>query len=347
MLKKYILLSWIVCIIIYFCTRYGYAKDAEDIPVNKGIILHQLSLLDKGIEKTKEMVEKIDNEKAKRMLQKCYIQRKKIEALIKENKFNMATLDIIRQQQFYAREIRKWIEKEKFVKKKLGELEKELKKRKVIIFSSDNKRARKLWKNAIKHKILAQKAIKGNKIDLANQYINISLRLSQQAVSFARGREKIKEEILHLKYMLKKAEQIVKRSNKDKPKLLLEEAKKIAEKAVRKMITESQYNTNYARTIELINLATKLIHRAIRAAGADIGESIKIEMQQLSILLSQTGMVVRYSNSKDAKRILEEAKKIARQAELAITSKKWKLAQKKIRRSKRLAKVAAEKAEEF
>jgi hypothetical protein len=97
----------------------------------------------------------------------------------------------------------------------------------------------------------------------------------------------------------------------------------------------------------LINLATKLIHRAIRAAGADIGESIKIEMQQLSILLSQTGMVVRYSNSKDAKRILEEAKKIARQAELAITSKKWKLAQKKIRRSKRLAKVAAEKAEEF
>lgn len=266
MINKTLLIFLISIICLYSGT--ARAKNGEDIPINKGLIIEQLKVLDRGIEKTKDAIAASNNKEIIQSFNNCCNDRNMLSDLIKEERFNKATLDQITQTQKQARDIRKLIEQETFVRKKMEEIEKDLSKKAHLISSSNNKKAKELFATASKNRLLAEESIKDNKIALAEQYLNTSVNLIQQAVSFANGREKIEIEIEHLQYMLKMAEKIAQTSKKEEIISRVNEARELVEKAVKIMIS-GYHDEDYTKLAELIDLATKLINRAIRFSGVD------------------------------------------------------------------------------
>ncbi len=340
MINKTLLIILISIICLY--SGIARAKNGEDIPINKGLIIEQLKVLDRGIEKTKDAIIASNNKEIIQSFNKCCNDREMLSEEIKEERFNKATLDQITQTQKEARDIRKLIEQETFVRKKLEEVEKDLSKKAHLISSSNNKKAKELFANASKNRLLAEESIKDNKIAFANQYLNTSVNLIQQAVSFANGKERIENEIEYLQYMLKKAEKIAQMSKKEEIISLVNEARELVEKVVRIMITGYR-NEDYAKSAELIDLSTKLINRAIRSSGVDISESIRLDMAQLFAILNETNKTITRSNNPNAKILMDKAMEMAQEAQKAIVSKEWKSAEEYIKYSYKLTKTASVK----
>ena len=109
--------------IIFLYSEIALARNVEGIPIT-GIILEQLKMLDRGIEKTRKSVAISNNKEIIQMFNVCCNTRDMISALIKDEKFNKATLDQIIETQKETRNIRKLIEQETFIKKKIEEVEK-------------------------------------------------------------------------------------------------------------------------------------------------------------------------------------------------------------------------------
>ncbi|MBI4778700.1 hypothetical protein HY792_07275, partial [Candidatus Desantisbacteria bacterium] len=221
-----------IILISLICLYSGIAlaKNGEDSPVNSGIILEQLKMLDHGIEKTRGSIIVSTNKEIIQRFNRCCNNRERISDLIKEERFNNATLDQIIETQKEARDIRKLIEREIFIKKKLDEVEKDLHE-KVHLIPLNNKKAKEFFDSASKNILLARKLIEDNNITLANQYIDASMRLIQTSISFANGREKIENEIEYLRYMIKKAEKIAMISKKEEVIAMVNDAKELVEKA--------------------------------------------------------------------------------------------------------------------
>lgn len=341
MINKTLFIILISIICLY--SEIALAENGEDTPVNSGIILEQLKMLDRGIEKTREFIAISNNKKIIQMFNKCCNTREMLSNLIKEERFNKAILNQIIETQKEARDIRKLFEQETFTKKKLEEIEKNLSEKAHIISSSDNKKAKELFDSASKNMLLAKKLVEDNNITLANQYLDTSIRLFQTSVSFANGREKIEDEIEHLRYMIKKAEKIAQISKKEEVINMVNDAKELVEKTVRVMITYR--DEDYEKLSEQINLSTKLINRAIRSSGVNISESIKIDMEQLFAILNETNKMI--GNNLNAKMFMDKAIKMAQEAKKAISSNNWKAAEEFINSSYKLAKTASNAATEF
>ncbi|MBU1753705.1 hypothetical protein KKG56_07630 [bacterium] len=324
--------------IIFLYSGIALARNVEGIPIT-GIILEQLKMLDRGIEKTRKSVAISNNKEIIQMFNVCCNTRDMISALIKDEKFNKATLDQIIETQKETRNIRKLIEQETFIKKKIEEVEKNLSEKACLISSSNNKKANELLINASKNMFLAEESIKDNNIIFANQYLNASIRLLQTAVSFANGRDKIEDEIEHLQYMLKKAKKIVQISKKEEAISMVDEAKKLVEKTVRMMITYR--DEDYEKISEQINLSTKLINRAIRFSGVNISESIRVDIEQLFAILNETNKMIVRGNNPNARIFMDKAVKMAQEAKKAISSKDWKTAEEYINSSYKLTKTAS------
>ena len=341
-----------------------YPGIASANPVNSGIILAQFKMLDKGIEKTREFIAVSNNKEIIQRFNRCCNTQERIVDLIKDEKFDNLTLDRIIETQKEVRNIRRLIEQEIFIKKKLEEIKKNLKEKEQMIASSNNKKAEELFDNASKNMLLARKAIEDNNITFANQYMDTSIRLLQIAVSFANGREKIDDEIEYLKYRLKKAERIAQISKKEEVISMVNEAKELVEKIIRLMITYR--NEDYEKVSEQINLATKLITRAIRSSGINIYDSMRLDREQLSDILNETNkisvrnnknisesimqrwviqlneinkIIVQCNNSK-AKKLMNKAMKMAEKAEKAISSNDCESGMKYINSSYNLVEAA-------
>ncbi len=333
-----------------------YSGIASANPINSGIILAQFKMLDNGIEKTRGFIAVSNNKEIIQRFNRCCNTQERIADLIKDEKFDNLTLDQIIETQKEVRNIRKLIEQEIFIKKKLEEIEKDLREKEQMIVSSNNKKAKELFDDASKNMLLAKQAIKDNNITLANQYMDTFVRLLQTAVSFANGREKIDDEIEYLKYRLKKAERIAQISKKEEVISMVNEAEELVKKIIRLMITYR--NEDYEKVSEMINLATKLINRAIRASGVNIYNSIKLDMEQLfatlnktnkiqeSIIeqwfanLDETNRMIARGNNSNAKKLMDKAMEMTQKAKTAISSKDWKTAKKYITSSYKLAKAA-------
>jgi uncharacterized protein YijF (DUF1287 family) len=333
---------FITILISIICLYSGIAlaKNGEDTTVNTGIILEQLKMLDKGIEKTKDSIALSNNKEIIYRFNRCCNARDTISDLIKEERFNEATLDKIMETQKEARNIRRLIEQEILVKKKLEEMVTDLSEKAHMISSSNNKKAKELFDSASNNILLAKKLIKDdNNITLVNQYLDTSMRLLQESVSFASGREKIENEIEHLKYyMIKKAEKIAQISKKEEVVAMVNDARELVEKSARKMITYR--DEDYEKISEQINLATKLINRAIRSSGVNISESMRIDMEQLFATLNETNKMISQGNNSNERILMDKAIKMAQEAKKAISSKNWEAAEKYINSSHKLVKTA-------
>ncbi|OIP41773.1 hypothetical protein AUJ95_02765 [Candidatus Desantisbacteria bacterium CG2_30_40_21] len=338
MINKTLLISLISIICLY--SGIARAKNGEDTPINKGLIIEKLKMLDRGIEKTREPVANSNNKEIIQMFNRCCNTREMLSDLIKEERFNKATFDQITETQKQARDIMKLIDQEAFTMKKLKKVEKDLSEKAHLISSSNNKKANELFATASKNRLLAEEAIKDNKINLAAQYLNTSINLIQQAVSFANGREKIENAIEQLQYMLKKAEKNAQISKKEEIISLVNEARTLVKKAVRIMIS-GYHDEDYAKLAELIDIATKLINRALRSSGVDFAESIRLDMAQLFAILNETNKTITRSNNPNAKILMDKAMKMAQEAQKAIISKEWKSAEEYIKYSYKLTKTAS------
>ncbi|MDI6781262.1 MAG: hypothetical protein QME49_04045 [bacterium] len=363
MINKTLSILIILISIICLYSRVALAKNGEDIPVNSGIIFAQSKMLDKGIEKTREAIVVSDNREIIQRFNGCCNARDRIADLIKDERFNHATLDKITETQKETKYIRGLIEQEIFAKKKLEKTEKSLSEKEPIIASSNNDKAKELFDSALKNVRLAKKLIKDNNITLANQYMDRSTRLLQQAVSFVNGREKIEKEIEYLiDKKLKKAEKIAQISKKEEVISMVNDAKYLVEKITRLMIT---YQTeDYEKVLEQINIASKLIDRAIRSSEVSIYEIGKLDMEQcfaqLRVNISESTAMkqwfVQWSaqlneinkiiaqdnnpNAKNAKKLMDKAMKMAQKAEKAISSNDREAAIKYINSSYELARDA-------
>ncbi len=347
-------LSIVLILIVCLYSRIALAKNGEDVPVNSGIIFSQLKMLDKGIEKTKEVIAATNNKEIVQRFNSCCNARDRIFDLIKEESFNEAILDKIIETQKETKNIRSLIEQEIFIKKKMEELEEDLSEKKLMIASSNNEKVKLLFNSASKNMLLARKLIKDNNRTLANQYMDRSTRLLQQAVSFVNGREKIEKEIEYLQYRLKKAEKIAQISKKEEVIDMVNDAKKMVEKTSRMMITYQ--DEDYEKVSAEINIASRLIDRAIRSSGVSISDIIKLNMEQCfaqlrvniseSIMerwlaqLNEVNKIVARDNNMDAKKLMDKAMKMAQKAKRAISSNDRESAMKYINSSYELAKAA-------
>jgi len=306
---------------VVFLTSGVAFSQGESVIVEKA--KEDLRLLQRHIERAREIVEESGNAEAEELFEKAVEHSGIAEQAIRNKEWKKALNHIHIAMDCALKAVKVVMDDlENVVKKGMIRLERLLERAEKVVTESESKEAKKILEEVKKFYDRVREAISQENYRLALRNIKIATGLALKAITIASGgiEEVFKKEMIGLEKLLERAKEMVSDSTNVGAKEVLEKALMFQDKA-----RDAGEKERYRLALRYVHISTKLAFKAIEMAKGkeNISERAKEELQRLQDLIEKAKNTIEESGDRKAEELFEDAIEYSKRAEDSIKDERY------------------------